>query len=260
MPNRILWINPGKAPAGLNREFQEILEQEKRPDTQVEVVSTGRGPGDLEYRYYEALVIPDVLHRIVKAEKEGFDAAVIGCFYDPGLQVAREVASIVVTAPGEASMLLAATYGHKFSIIVGRKKWIPQMMENVTLYGMRDKLTSFRSIDLPVREMRADEGETAKRIKEAAKRAVEEDGAEVIILGCTMEYGLYQEVQEELGVPVIDPVLAAFKYAEFLAELKKRYGWAQSKIGGYESPPAEQILGWKLQDEYGIEGLWDQGA
>jgi len=260
MPNRILWINPGRPPGDLNREFQEILEREKRSNTQVEVVSTGRGPRDLEYRYYEALITPDVLHRIVQAEREGFDAAIIGCFYDPGLQAAREVARIIVTAPGEASMHLAATYGHKFSIIVGRKKWIPQMMENVSLYGMRDRLASFRSIELPVREMRADEGETADRIRDAARRAVAEDAAEVIILGCTMEYGLFQEIQEELSVPVIDPVVAAFKYAEFLVELRKRYGWAQSKVGGYESPPVEQILEWNLQEEYDMDGLWDDDS
>lgn len=258
MAKRILWINPGRPPENLNSEFKEILEHEKRLDTEVEVVSTERGPRDLEYRYYEMLVIPDVLHRIVQAEKEGFDAAIIGCFYDPGLEAAKEVARIVVTAPAEASMHLAATFGHKFSIIVGREAWIPQMMENVRRYGMRDHLASFRSIGLPVREMRTDEAETVRRIKDAARRAVDEDSAEVIILGCTMEYGLFREIQRELRVPVIDPVLASFKFAELLVEVKTRYGWGHSKVGGYESPPLEQILEWRLQEEYGVSGLWEE--
>lgn len=260
MANRILWINPGRPPENLNPEFQEILEQEKHPDTEVRVVSTERGPRDLEYRYYEMLVTPDVLHRIVQAGKEGFDAAIIGCFYDPGLEAAKEVAQIIVTAPAEASMHLAATFGYKFSIIVGRETWVPQMMENVSRYGMRDRLASFRSIGLPVREMRTDEAETVRRIKDAAKRAVTEDSAEVVILGCTMEYGLFREIQGTLGVPVIDPVLAAFKFAELLVELKKRYGWAQSKVGGYEPPPVEQILEWRLQEEYGVDGLWEDNS
>jgi len=257
MPNRILWINPGRPPDNLNREFQQILDQEKRPDTVVEVVSTERGPRDLEYRYFEALVLPDVLHRIVRAEREGFDAAIIGCFYDPGLEAAKEVTRIIVTAPAEASMHIAATFGHRFSIIVGRETWVPQMMENVNRYGMKSHLASFRSIGLPVREMQADPAETVRRIRDAAQRAVAEDSAEVIILGCTMEYGLFREIQGTLGVPIIDPVLSAFKFAELLVELKKRYGWAQSKVSGYESPPAEQILQWGLQEEYGVDGLWE---
>lgn len=257
MTTRILWINPGLPLGDLDREFQEILDREKRPGTVVTVESTGRGPRDLEYRYYEALVIPDVLHRIVRAEQQGFDAVVVGCFYDPGLEAARELATLTVVGPAEASMCLAAALGHRFSIVIGRDSWIPQMMENVTRYGMREKLASFRSIGIPVREMRHDERRTAERIREEAARAVDEDGADVIILGCTMEYGLASGLQANLRVPVIDPVIAAFKTAEFRAELRSRYGWTTSKIRGYESPPIEQILEWNLGRTYGVEGLWE---
>lgn len=257
MTNRILWINPGEPIGDLNREFQEILEKEKRTDTEVKVVSTGRGPRDLEYRYYEALVLADTLHRIKKAEKEGYDAAIIGCFYDPGLQEAKEVANIIVTAPAEASMHIAATLGHKFSIIIGRDKWIPQMMENAINYGLKNKVASFKSIGLRVSELRKDKKDTANRIREAAKEAVEQDLAEVIILGCTMEYGFFREIQKSIGVPIIDPLLAAFKYAELLIELNKRFHWRHSKIGGYEQPPKDQIINWNLEEQYGVKGFWD---
>ena len=119
MTTRILWINPGVPLGDLNREFQGILDREKRPDTMISVESTERGPRDLEYRYYEALVIPDTLHRVVRAEQEGYDAVVLGCFYDPGLEAAREIATLIVVGPGEASMFLAATLGHRFSIVIG---------------------------------------------------------------------------------------------------------------------------------------------
>lgn len=92
------------------------------------------------------------------AEKEGYDAAVIGCFYDPGLMEAREILDkMVVTAPAEASMHIAATMGHKFSIIVGRNKWIPQMMENVVNCGLKDKFASFKSVGLGVCDFHKDE-------------------------------------------------------------------------------------------------------
>lgn len=253
---RILWINPGAPPEGLDAELQQALDKEKLETTSVRVMSTGRGPKDLEFRYYEALVIPDVLHRIVRAEQEGYDGAVIGCFYDPGLEAAKEVSSIAVTGPGEASMRLAAMLGHRFSVVIGRERWIPQIMENVTRYGMAGRLASFRSIDMAVADMATNPALTTERVREAAKRAVAEDGADVIVLGCTRESGFTGILQKQLGVPVIDPVIAALKTAEHLAELRARYGWSTSKIRGYEPPPRDKILEWKLGETFGAGGLW----
>jgi len=124
MANRILFINPFKGEI-FDQPIKAFIEKEKRSDTDVEVVSLKRGPEHLEYHYYEALTLVDTLKTIKHAEKEGYDAAVIGCFYDPGLREAREITnSIVITAPAEAAMHIATTLGHQFSIIVGREKWI----------------------------------------------------------------------------------------------------------------------------------------
>ncbi|KUK27584.1 MAG: Hydantoin racemase [Acetothermia bacterium 64_32] len=139
---------------------------------------------------------------------------------------------------------------------MGRKKWIPKMHENVVKYGFKDHLASFKSVELGVYDFQKDKEETSRRLKAAAREAVEEDGAEVIVLGCTIEFGFYRELQGELGVPVIDAVLAPLKYAELLVELRDRFGWKTSKVYGYQSPPLEEIQGWKLQEKYGIQGLW----
>ena len=256
MTSRILWINPIGSD-DFDPPMQAFLESGMHPDTKLDVVSLNRGPLHLEYHYYEALILADTLHRVKQGENEGYDAAVIGCFYDPGLREAREITNrLVVTAPAEASMHIAATLGHRFSIIVGRKKWIPQMHENVVNYGFEDCLASFKSVELGVQDFQRDPAETAKRLRAAAKEAVKEDLAEVIILGCTAQFGFYQELQEDLGVPVIDAMLAPLKYAEFLIELKKRFGWGHSKIYGYEGPPLDEIAGWKLEEQYGLDGLW----
>ncbi len=249
MGQRILYIDP--VGVEVVEEGLQFLRSQKQEGTELTMVTLSRGPEHLEYRYYEALVLVDILHLIKEAESQGFDAAVIGCFYDTGLQDAREVAErMAVVAPCEASTHVASTLGEKFSIIVGRRKWIPQMMENAIRYGMRERLASFKSVDLGVLEFHQDEEETARRFKEVGREAVERDGAEVIILGCTATYGFYRELQEELGVPVIDSMIAAFKTAEFAAELKNRFGWSHSKIGGYESPPADEIAAWQLQQQY----------
>ena len=253
---KILWINP-VGTADFDATIGEFLSEAKTSGTEIDVVSLPRGPLHLEYHYYEALILADTLHEVRRAEVEGYDAAVIGCFYDPGLMEAREITDrLIITAPAESAMHIATTLGHTFSIIVGRKKWIPKMHENVVKYGFVDHLASFRSVDLGVYDFQKDKAETARRLKAAAREAVEVDRAEVIILGCTIEFGFYRELQEELGVPVIDAVLAPLKYAEFLVELRDRFGWSHSKVYGYQSPPLEEIRDWKLEDQYGIRGLW----
>lgn len=254
--SKILFIDPVGTDL-FDQPIQEFLETAKAPETELDVVSLKRGPMHLEYHYYEALVLADLLHVVRQAELDGYDAAVIGCFYDPGLHEAREITEhLVVTAPAEAAMHIATTLGHTFSILVGRKKWIPKMHENVVKYGFSSQLASFKSLDLGVYDFQKDPKETARRMRAAAKEAVEKDGAEVIILGCTIEFGFYKELQEEFQVPVIDAVLAPLKYAEFLVDLRNRFDWSHSKVYGYQSPPQEEIKSWKLEEQYGTSGLW----
>jgi allantoin racemase len=260
MKHRILYIDPvGK---GVVEEGLQFLSGHRREDTELKVVILPRGPEHLEYRYYEAMVLVDILHLVKEAEKAGFDAAIIGCFYDVGLQAAREVSErMPVIAPCEASTHLAATLRDKFSIIVGRRKWIPEMTENVIKYGMKERLASFRSVDLGVLDFHQDEEETARRFRKVAWEAVENDAAEVIILGCTATYGFHEQLQTELAMPVIDSMIASLKTAEFAAELASRLGWSHSKIGGYESPPPEEFAPWRLGEQYdfGDMGSWLRG-
>lgn len=250
MSSRILWINPIGS-SDFDQPIQEALDSGKHSDTKVDVISLERGPLHLNYHYYEALILTDTLHLIRKAEEKGYDGAVIGCFYDPGLREAREIVNnLMVIAPCESCLHIGASLGHSFSIIVSRDKCIPKMRENVVNYGFREHLASFKSINLEVHEFQKDQIETSERLKKAAKEAVEQNLAEVIILGCTAQFGFYKELQEDLGVPVIDASLGALKYAELLIELNKQFNWGHSKIYGYESPSEEEIINWGLEEQY----------
>jgi len=238
---KILFINPVGTP-DYDPMMKEIIDKVKRDDVEAVIWHLEKGPTHLEYHYYEHLVLGEILRLIKKAENEGFNAVVIGCFYDPGLREAREIVSIPVVGPAEASLHLASMLGHKFSILVGRRKWIPKMEDNVRLYGLKDKLASFRVLNLTVDEMGKDREKTKEAIKREAKKAVEEDGAEVVVLGCTVESGFIDELIKELRVPIIDAVVAAWKTAEMLADLHTKVGLGHSKIYGYEAPPAKE--GW----------------
>jgi allantoin racemase len=130
------------------------------------------------------------------------------------------------------------------------------MKGNVYKYGFGEKLASFRSLELGVLEFHADEAFTESRLKEEARKAITEDRAESIILGCTMQFGFYKQLQELLGVPVIDAVLAPFKHAEYLIELRDRVGWLTSKAGVFETPPVREIEEWHIEQDYQVPGLW----
>lgn len=246
---RILWLNPYGSDAA-DADVLSILGRAKHPDTFVDVLSlpTNR-PRHLEYHAYEALVLADIV-RLTYQSADKYDALVIGCFYDGGLREAREVSGkMIVTAPCEAATAVAAALGNTFSVLVGRRKWIPKMSENVHLYGHGRRMVSMRPLGLGMREFREEHELTCDRLMSEARKAIEEDGAEVLILGCTAETGFQAKMQEELGVPVIDAVQAPFKQAEFLVELAQRFGWYPSRKGGSEAPPQDELLEWALFSE-----------
>ena len=124
------------------------------PSTTLNGTSFETGTAHLEYQFYEHLATHNVIKKVFDAEKSGYDAVVIGCFYDPGLREARELVRIPVIGVCEASLHIASmiTAG-KFSILVGRKKWIPKMADNARNYGFEPKISSWRILDLTVPDM-----------------------------------------------------------------------------------------------------------
>jgi allantoin racemase len=235
---KILWVNvPGTDM--YDEGTIKIINEVKRSDVEAKVVHVSKGPIHVEYHYYEHLNLHETLKWIWWADKNKFDAAVIGCFYDPGLREARELVSMPVIGPAEACMHVAATLGHKFSIIIGRRKWIPKMESNAYQYGVEKKLASFRTINFTVPRMVKEPEKLKEAIYGEAKKAVEKDGAEVIVLGCTVESGFMKELIQKLKVPVLDAVVIAWKYAEMMADLYRKMGLTHSKLFGYEKPPEE---------------------
>jgi allantoin racemase len=245
---KILWVNPVgitdyDAPMG------ELMAGMKASDTAVEVVSlsTSPLPHHLEYRSYEALIVADMVRLARMADEEAYHAMVIGCFYDPGLEDAREISGkTVIVAPCQASVQIAANLANRFSIIIGQEKWAVQMRERVDAYGYAHNLASMRSIDIGVPDLQKDCDKTTACILDAGRKAIEQDKAEALILGCTCSFGMHEVVQERLGVPVIDPILAAFKMAEFLGGLRRRFDWWPSRAWSCAPPPEAELRSFGL--------------
>lgn len=200
-------------------------------------------------------MLADTLHAVKRAEQEGFDAVVLGCFYDIGLDESRELTeSTPVVAPAEASTHLASMLGDRFSVLLGRQKWVVQVRDRLEKYGLDDRLSSFETVSCGVLDFQSDPEEAHERLLDAGRRAVE-GGAEVLVLGCASEYGFYEKLQAELGVPVLDPVVVPFKLAELKAELAT-FGWHHSKVGSYESPPLAEIERFGLSADYDTYSVW----
>jgi allantoin racemase len=224
-----------------------ILEEFSRvaaPETDVSNVFLRSGPASVESAYDEALAIPDVIARVREAEAEGMDGVIINCFGDPGLDAAREVVSIPVVGPCEASMHVAAMLGHKFSVITVLERLVPGLELHAQRYGVEHKLASARSVDLPVLDLEKGREQFVSRMVEKAIEAVEQDRAHVIVLGCTGLAGLAEQVRAGLvrsghQVPVVDPAATALKVAEALVGA----GLSHSKKT-YPQPPEKVIVGY----------------
>lgn len=216
--------------------YEEIaykeLEQVASKDTEIHVASLEKGPASIESAYDEALAVPGILELVAKAEKEGFDAVIIDCMGDPGLEPAREIVDIPVVGPCQASLAIASTLGQKFSVVTALKSMTPLFHDLVRKYGYSTNFASVRSIEVPVLDLEKRWNEMKEALAREGRAAIEQDGADVIVLGCTGMIGMAKELQETLKVPIVDPAPAALKLAELLVTLKL----SQSKLV-YPKPP-----------------------
>ena len=244
-PIKIMYLNPVADHEDVDQIFADMARDHKLPGTEVHVTALPRehyGFSHIEFRTYEALVTRGIMRAVRTAAEEGFDALAIGCFYDTAMHDAREISGdMIITAPCNSSCEIAASLSNRFGIIIGRRKWLNQMKRNVVEYGHEERLAGFYDVGLGVDDFQKDHAETNRRLLAAGRKAVEEGGAESLILGCTMEIGFYKEIERELGVPVIDPSIAALKRAEYAAILKRQCGWVPSRKGSCEAPSEEEM-------------------
>lgn len=195
---------------------QALLSSWAFPGTEITVVDTEDGPFSIESAYEEMLSVPGALRGIQRAEADGYDAVIIGCFGDPGLEAAREIVSIPVIGPGEASLLLAAGLGHRFSVVTILDNVVASQEFQAYKAGVKDKLASVVPTNIPVLELMADPATSQRRVVELGQHAITNHRADTLVLGCmTMSFlDVADEVARTLRVPVINAAKAALKAAE----------------------------------------------
>lgn len=237
---RILFIKAmtGSTPESLQREY-DILMGYASPGTEIEIQKIHRGAASIESKFDIYIGAVDTLKLVKEAEEQGFDGVVITCFGNANIEPARELVSIPVMGTGYAAMLLAASLGHKFSIVSAVSSARRRHELEAWKAGVHQKLASVRDIGMCVLDLGVDENATRRKMIEVGRRCIEEDGAEVLVPGCFGFIGLAAQMQEELGVPVIDPAGAVIRHIETLVKL----GISHSKLS-YPTPlPKERAFG-----------------
>ena len=184
----------------------------------MEVRSLEYGVETIEGDYDDALCAPFVVDKVLEAERDGYDAAIIDCFLDPGLGAAREASDIVVVGPGEASMLLSMTLGDSFSILSTSAKRYKSYVPNsrVRRLGLSDRFVSEWGAGFTVASIPENAEKVVAQLVRAAKEMQEQDEPDVLILGCTGLSMVAELVAPKVGIPLVDPSIAALSMAQAL--------------------------------------------
>jgi allantoin racemase len=233
---RILIVNPNTT-ASMTRKIGDAAKTAASPRTEVTAVNPEFGPASIEGYYDEAFSIPGLLAEMQKVPDA--DAYVIACFDDTGLDAARCVTTAPVIGIGEAAFHLASLLGGRFSVVTTLSRSVPAIEHNLVRYGLASRCANVRASDVAVLDLEIPGSDARARISAQIGRAIAEDRAEAIVLGCAGMAELASALAVEHGLPVVDGVSAAVKLAESLVGL----GLRTSKRGGYAMPRPKAYTG-----------------
>lgn len=235
---------------GIASRAAQIQRDVLGPDTEVECVAVRNSP-TLVADYYEAMLFDMYITEAgLRAEEEGYDAVLMDTVSDSGLYALRSRLSIPVLGPGLVSYAVATMLGKRFSIVTMWDKWRHLYEKNLDLYHLWEKCASIRSVDIPP-DVEAlftgKEEEMFAKLTAEAQAAIEEDGADVILLGSTTMHQAGEYMGAHLPAPVVNPGPVAIKMAETFVQL----GLSHSKVA---FPAPETIQDEKWFSLVGVEG------
>ena len=234
---RLLLINPNISDS-VSALIRAEAERNALPGTEIEVLTAPFGVAYIETRF-EALIGAYAAAQLAAEHHARFDAVVVAAFGDPGLAGLREALPVPVTGLTEAALASAHLLGHRISIIAISQRIQAWYREVVESYGFGSRLASIRALDRPLASIGGVQDEHALALKTLAERAVDEDGAEVIVLAGAPLAGLARSLAGQLPVPVVDGVSSAVRHAQSLAALQP----GRAQRGSFAAPPVKPNRG-----------------
>lgn len=235
--NKILLINPN-----ISESVSDLIAAEARRSasatTHVDVVTAPLGVAYIETRL-EALLGAYAAADLAAEHAPNYDAIVIAAFGDPGLWGIRELVDIPVVGLTEAALMSACMLGNRFSIIAISHRITAWYRECVQANGLIGRLASIRSLQQPLKDIGSVQTDHESRLRELCNQAVQEDGADVLILAGAPLAGLARTIRGDIPVPVVEGVSSAVRHAETLIALEP----GLARQGSFSTPPVKPNKG-----------------
>ena len=220
------------------RRRRSQLQAAARPGTEVEVFAAESGVPYVESTYELHRTEVAVAERVVALADDGFDAIMGSAFLDNGLDAARELVDIPVVGPAKTTLYLAATLANRFAIVMAAGDLGKHAWARAKLAGVVDRVVAIPTLEVTVAEFFREPERAVELTAKAGAAAINDHGAEAVVLGCGATTGLAAAVSDRLGVPVLDPGLVALKHAEMLVDL----GLSQSKLAYPTNPRVARLI------------------
>ena len=226
---RLLVINPNTT-ASMTEKIASAARATALPGTDIVALNPTSGPASIQGYYDEAMSLSGLLE-LIRATPD-IDAVILACFDDTGLDAARCLTDRPVVGIGEAAYHMASMLSNRFSVVTTLARSVPALEHNLTRYGLAARCASVRASDVPVLELENPASNARVRISSEIRRAIDEDHAEAIVLGCAGMTDLAQSLSNEHGLPVLDGVACAVSLCEGMVRLNL----STSRLGGYAAP------------------------
>jgi allantoin racemase len=236
---RLLVVNPNTS-REMTAAIHRAAELAAGPGVAVETVCATAGPRSIEGHFDEAVSMLGTLEWVLRRADEA-DAFVFACFSaHAAIDAARELTRKPALGIAEAAMAVASLVAHRFSIVTTSPRWKPLLEDAVRKYGYETRCASVRSSGLAVLDLEAlPHEQVVETLVSEARRAVSEDGAEAIVLGCAGMADLEARLRESLDVPIVESVAAGVTLACSLGRL----GLGTSKVGAYQPVQPREVDG-----------------
>ncbi|MGH3519596.1 MAG: aspartate/glutamate racemase family protein [Haloechinothrix sp.] len=244
---RILAVNVNTTHA-MTKSIAEQARAVARPGTEIEGLTPFFGPESVEGNFESYLAAVAVMDRVRTYDKP-YDAVIQAGFGEHGREGLQELCDVPVIDITEAAAHVACLLGHRYSVVTTLDRAVPQIEDRLLLAGLNTRCASVRASGLSVLDLEKDPTAAVTAIADQARLAVEQDGAEVICLGCGGMAGLDAQVRAVTGAPVVEGVTAAVALAESLVGL----GLSTSKVRTYAAPRPKNVTAWPLSHALGIQ-------
>lgn len=213
---KILIINPDY---GMTQEEMtlrcRILEEYTAPDTQLAMVCPQSSGVELNSALDVVLAAPEIVQLAADGQNAGFDAVILYCFSDPVIDACREALRIPVIGGAQASCLAALNVCRSFGVILADEARLPEKKLFLRTLGVSpERIGQIAAVNLNGISPWADRETTFKKLLACGQKMMRETHTEAIVLGCLSFLGLAEPLSRVLGIPVIDPAVAAVTTAE----------------------------------------------